>query len=73
MEDETGVLKAESAKLRADVDRLKSTIETIPRKTWFKAAGYRVLSTLQRIINSRAGTALLVEASKYLLKEAVED
>lgn len=54
--------------IKKSLDALKGDAESIPKKTWYRAAGNKIASLMSRFISSKAGQNLLEEGTKKLLE-----
>lgn len=53
--------------LKQDVEKLKSKINTLPKRTWVKAAGNKILDSLVKLANTKAGKAIVEGTFKGFL------
>jgi predicted nuclease with TOPRIM domain len=67
LKEESGTRQSEITDLRRELDELKATIERLPRATWMRAAGNRMLVFFDRFSRSEAGKALAETAVKGLI------
>ncbi|MBD3340499.1 MAG: hypothetical protein GF353_15430 [Candidatus Lokiarchaeota archaeon] len=67
LKEENKIQQHELNALRNDINKLKDTIDSLPKKTWIKAAGNKLLNVVERIANTKAGQALANSTIKALI------
>jgi hypothetical protein len=53
--------------LNKEVSHLKNQLAVLPKRTWVKAAGNKILNIFERFANTKAGQAVLEKAVKILI------
>ncbi len=53
--------------LKNEVENLKRDVTTLPKKTWVKAMGNRILNILERAVNTKAGQTLIEKTFKAMI------
>ncbi len=67
LKEVSGAQQAEMGDLRKELDELKSAIGKLPRATWLRAAGNRMLVILDRLSGSKTGQMLAEKVARGLL------
>ena len=66
MEKKNEIQRGELSKLRSEVEEIRKIMRTIPKKTWIRSVGNRVLSMAEQAL-TRAGTEVAQDQIKKLI------
>ncbi len=61
------IQQGEVDKLKAEVKKLKTMIESVPKKTWLKSAGYRILNVMEKVVNTKTRREITEHVIKQLI------
>lgn len=67
LQKENEIQQEELNSLKKDVATLKNTIDSLPKRTWVRAAGNTILRTFEKLSNSKLAETLLETTIKGLL------
>lgn len=67
LKEEKKIQEGELANLKKEVQQLKELVTSVPKRTWLRSAGNKVVDILERLSNTKAAQALAEGVAKYLL------
>jgi hypothetical protein len=68
LKKENKIQQTDLTVLKKEVKELKESIKSVPKKIWFKAAGNRILSTMEKIADSKLAQSLIESSIKGTIK-----